>query len=271
MIIVSQIEKGLFMNNLVFNSVASQLKTTIYSIDQNSAVQPIKIDTNGTVYVTTDPGAPLDVTIGTLPAVTISGTPSVNINNDLTIGTLPAVTISGTPSVNINNNLTIGTLPAVTISGTPSVNITNDLTIGTLPAVTISGTPSVKIEGIASVAILNTVTNTVPIVTAPSFTLYSATLTAFTTTTTVFANTDTSKMRNATIFLYNTGANSLTAVLQYSPASGLTYINDTKYGVFTIAASGNTYLELPTYAQLTQVSCTSASGTNLVAYFNGQS
>ena len=249
MMIVSQIEKGLFMNNLVFNSVASQLKTTIYSIDQNSAVQPIKIDTNGTVYVTTDPGAPLDVTIGTLPAVTISGTPSVNINNDLTIGTLPAVTISGTPSVNINNNLTIGTLPAVTISGTPSV----------------------KIEGIASVAILNTVTNTVPIVTAPSFTLYSATLTAFTTTTTVFANTDTSKMRNATIFLYNTGANSLTAVLQYSPASGLTYINDTKYGVFTIAASGNTYLELPTYAQLTQVSCTSASGTNLVAYFNGQS
>ena len=77
------------------------------------------------------------MTIASLPAVEISGTPTVVIEQPIEVvtGTTPL-------EVEVINELTIASLPAVEISGTPTVTfdqpveveVVNELTIASLPA-----------------------------------------------------------------------------------------------------------------------------------------
>ena len=82
--------------------------------------------------------------------VEITGTPTVLVGNSVTIGSLPAVSFSGTPTVAIS-----GTVPVtgnMEITGTPTVLVGNSVTIGSLPAVSFSGTPTVAISGTVPVS-----------------------------------------------------------------------------------------------------------------------
>ena len=91
--------------------------------------------------------------------VEITGTPTVLVGNSVTIGSLPAVSFSGTPTVAIS-----GTVPVtgnVEITGTPTVLVGNSVTIGSIPAVSLSGTPTVAISSGSPVTV--TVSQALPV------------------------------------------------------------------------------------------------------------
>ena len=149
----------------------------------------------GTVGITGTPTVLVgnSVTIGSLPAVSFSGTPTVAISgtvpvtgtvgitgtptvlvgNSVTIGSLPAVSLSGTPLVLIGNPISISGTPTVVISttvpmtgtvgitGSPTVLIGNSVTIGSIPAVSLSGTPTVAISSGSPVTV--TVSQALPV------------------------------------------------------------------------------------------------------------
>ena len=139
---------GFFVNNLVFNTTASQLKTAIYAEAPDTSLQPIKIDASqnllasvsGTVTVSEITSA---VTIGNT-SLTIDGTVTVaEVTNPITIGNT-SLTIDGTVTVaEVTNPITIGNT-SLTIDGTVTVaEVTNPITIGNT-SLTIDGTVTVS-------------------------------------------------------------------------------------------------------------------------------
>lgn len=86
-------------------------------VSKISATEALKV--SGSVEVSKLP----NVTIGSMPAVSINGTPNVSVANipSVNINNTPSVSISGTPSVSVNNT------PYVRVSGTVPVNGTVDV------------------------------------------------------------------------------------------------------------------------------------------------
>jgi hypothetical protein len=226
------------MNNLVFNTLASQLYTTI---------------TNATLTVSGD--------------VTIAGTASVTITNS-------SITVGGAVLV---TNPTMTVAGDVTIAGTASVTITNaTVTVGgsilvTNPTMTVAG--DVTIAGTASVTITNatvTVGGGVNI-TGHTITSLNTTLSGVTGTNVIFGDTDISQITTGSIFVYNGGATPFTVSVQISPTTtDGDYIDDPDNTEIAIGPNAKYLIALSKYGNYTRLQYSAASAATFSAYYNGQ-
>jgi acyl-[acyl carrier protein]--UDP-N-acetylglucosamine O-acyltransferase len=240
------------MNNLIFNTTASDLKTTMYGYNGTTlTLEQLQLDAGGNMLV----GG--TVTVGN--DVTIAGT--VTVGNDVTIaGTVTVgndVTVAGT--VTIGNNVTIANT-SLTVAGT--VTVGNDVTIaGTVTVgndVTIAGTVTV---GNTSLTVL---------ISGQTFTSATENVTA-TGTGIAFADTDISTLTTASMFIDNPNANPFTISLQLSPDGGTTYFDDPSYTDVVVAATSQEIIAIGKFAQFAQILYdTGASPATFTAYFNGQ-
>ncbi|HEX3022947.1 MAG TPA: DUF6385 domain-containing protein [Lachnospiraceae bacterium] len=92
-------------------------------------------------------------------------------------------------------------------------------------------------------------------------------------TATVLADSDISKYKVASMFIYNVGTGSITVGLNLSPTTTQTfYIPDSKYGSIVLAEDASTIIELPTHAHYAELVCTGANAASeLTAFVNAQS
>ncbi len=296
------------MNNLVFNTVASELKTTIFAQAPGDLTKALKMDASDNLLVSVASGtvvvseitAPVEISNDSLTvagSVTVAGTVTVSeitapveISNDsLTVA--GSVTVAGTVTVSeitapveiSNDSLTVA--GSVTVAGTVTVSeitapveISNDsLTVA--GSVTVAGTVTVS-EITAPVEISNdsltvagsvTVAGTVTIG-ASSFTADMVTSTVVTGTGIVFPDTDISTLKVGSIFLYNEGAIPVTLSLQISPTTDESnYINDPFYTNQVIGANGSLYMSVSNFAHYIRLQYNLGGATaTFSAYFNGQ-
>ncbi len=270
------------MNNLVFNTTASELKTAIYA-QSGSNLQLLQLDGSnnlmvaGTVTVSqiTDPvtigNATLtvagDVTISNA-TLTVAGTVTVSqITNPVTIGNA-TLTVAG--DVTISN-------ATLTVAGTVTVSqITNPVTIGNA-TLTVAGDVTISnatLTVAGDVTISNatlTVAGTVTIG-ASTFTADSVTSTSVTGTGVIFPDKDISALKVASIFIYNEGATPVTISLQISPTTtAAQYINDSSYTNQVILASSSLYMDVAKFAHYIRLQYNLGALTaTFSAYFNAQ-
>lgn len=92
-------------------------------------------------------------------------------------------------------------------------------------------------------------------------------------TVTVLADSDISKYKVASMYIYNVGTGSITVALNLSPTTTQTYyIPDAKYGSISLAEATKTIIEIPTHAHYAELVCTSTDAASaLTAYVTAQS
>ncbi|SFR59249.1 DUF6385 domain-containing protein [Anaeromicropila populeti] len=93
------------------------------------------------------------------------------------------------------------------------------------------------------------------------------------TSVTVLADSEISKYKVASMFLYNVGTGNITVALNLSPTTTQTYyIPDDKYGSILLAEGTSTIIELPTHAHYAELVCIGSDAAGaLTAYVNAQS
>ncbi len=257
------------MNNLIFNTVASELKTLIYAQGPGDTINALKIDASDNLLVSIADGS---VTISNA-SLTVAGTVTVSeITAPVTIGNA-SLTVAGTVTVSeITAPVTIGNA-SLTVAGTVTVSeITAPVTIGNA-SLTVAGTVTVS-EITAPVTIGNaslTVAGTVTIG-ASTFTSDLVTSTAVTGTGVIFPNKDISTYKVASIFIYNEVAVPVTISLQISPTTtDGQYINDPSYADKVIPANGNLYMPVSNFAHYVRLQYNLGGATATIsAYFNAQ-
>ncbi|WP_352401223.1 DUF6385 domain-containing protein [Anaerotignum sp.] len=186
------------MNNLIFNTTASELKSSIYGYNQSSlTLQLLQLDSAGNMLMTG----------------------SVTVNNAITIANA-TLTVDG--SVTVNN--------AITIANT---------------------TLTVLISG-------------------QTFTSATANLPNVTGTGNVFTATNISTLTTASMFINNTGSNTVTYSLMLSP-DGTTYFADPNYTSKTVIGGGKAVIPIDIFAQYVQLQYELGTNTaTFSAYYNGQ-
>ena len=254
------------MNNLVFNTVADMLKTTIYAQDPLGQSTPIKVDSNSNLLVSfSDP-----ITIGN-SSLTVTGTVTVSeISTPVTIGNA-SLTVEGTVTVSeITSPVTIGNA-SLTVEGTVTVSeITSPVTIGNA-SLTVEGTVTVSeitspvTIGNASLTVEGTVT-----IGASSFTSLTVSSQAISGTGTLFDDTDISTLKVASIFLYNETATPITVSLQISPTAGANYIDDPFFTDVVVDGNEAEYITVGNFAHYIRLSYDAGAGSTVSAYFQGQ-
>ncbi len=288
------------MNNLVFNTVASELKTTIFAQAPGNVTKALQMDAADNLLVSVASGTmtiseiTAPVTIGNA-SLTVAGTVTVSeITAPVTIGNA-SLTVAGTVTVSeITAPVTIGNA-RMTVAGTVTVSeITAPVTIGNA-SLTVAGTVTVS-EITAPVTIGNaslTVAGTVTVseITAPvtignasltvagtvniganSFTSDAVTSMVVTGTGLVFPDTDISTLKVASIFIYNEGATPITISLQISPTTDdSNYIDDPFYSNQLIGANENFYIAISNFAHYIRLQYNLGVETaTFSAYFNAQ-
>ena len=222
------------MNNLIFNTAAGQLKTSIYAVAPDDSIQAVKVDASN--YLMTAITAP--VTIGNA-SLTVAGTVTVaEVTAPVTIGNA-SLTVAGTVTVaEVTAPVTIGNA-SLTVAGTVTVaEVTAPVTIGNA-SLTVAGTVTVA-EVTAPVTIGNaslTVAGTVTIaeVTAP-VTIGNASLTVAGTVT-VAEVTAPVTIGNASLTVAGTvtiGNATITTILNGSAFSSLTVTSTVHTGTGVI-------------------------------------
>ena len=222
------------MNNLVFNTTASELKTAIYA-QSGGNLQLLQLDGSNNLLVA-----------GT---VTVS-----QITNPVTIGNA-TLTVAG--DVTISN-------ATLTVAGTVTVSqITNPVTIGNA-TLTVAG--DVTISN-ATLTVAGTVT-----IGASTFTADSVTSTSVTGTGVIFPDKDISTLKVASIFIYNEGATPVTISLQISPTTtAAQYINDSSYTSQVILGNSSLYMDVAKFAHYIRLQYNLGVLTaTFSAYFNAQ-
>ena len=267
------------MNNLIFNTVASELKTSIYAYQSSSSsFQPIQLDDNNNILMTgTVAVSGIDGTVtisGIASTVTVAGSVTVSgIDSTVTVG--GSVTVSGIDStVTVAGSVT-GT---VTVSGIDStVTVAGSVTVSGIDStVTVAGTATVSgtvtVSAISStVTIAGTATVTIG---GSAFTTSTTGSTAVTASTLVTGtNKDISPYKEVSYFVYNTNAATVSLTLQFSPTTNdADYINDPSYTNVTIPPTTGKVFMTPTYFS-NYVRIIGASGTaagTVSIYFNAQ-
>ncbi|MBP3908561.1 MAG: hypothetical protein J6D33_06505, partial [Turicibacter sp.] len=127
------------------------IDVSIVNLDLSVIVETIVIDQVVDVNILTIP----EITIAELPAVELSGTPTVVLDQIVEVSVVNPLTIASLPEV------TVVSLPAVELSGTPTVvldqivevSVVNPLTIASLPEVTVASLPAVELSGTPTVAL----------------------------------------------------------------------------------------------------------------------
>jgi hypothetical protein len=243
------------MNNLVFNTVASELKTSTYGYNQDSlTLQLLQLDTNGNLLVSGNLTVSNSITIAN-ETLTVSG--DVTISNSVTIAN-ETLTVSG--DVTISNSVTIAN-ETLTVSG--DVTINNSVTIAN-ETLTVSGDVTIS----NSVTVANE-TLTV-LVSGQTFTSDTDSLSGVTGTGNVFTATNISTLTTASMFIDNVGTNTVTYSLMLSP-DGTTYFEDPNYAGLTVAGGENAIIAIDKFAQFAQLQYDlGATTATFNAYYNGQ-
>ncbi len=256
------------MNNLIFNTTASELKSSMYGYNQTSlTLQQLQLDSSGNMLITGNITVNNSVTIANA-TLTVEG--SVTVNNSITIANA-TLTVEG--SVTVNNSITIANA-TLTVEG--SVTVNNSITIANA-TLTVEGSVTVNnsitianatltVEG--SVTIANT-TLTV-LISGQTFTSDTDTLTDVTGTGNVFTATNISTLTTASMFIDNIGDNTVTYSLLISP-DGTTYFEDPNYIDKTVAAGEKAVIAIDIFAQYAQLEYNLGGTTaSFNAYYNGQ-
>ncbi len=237
------------MNNLIFNTTASELKATMYGYNQTSlTLQQLQLDSTGNMIITGNITVNNSVTIANT-TLTVEG--SVTVNNSVTIANT-TLTVEG--SVTVNNSVTIANT-TLTVEG--SVTVNNSITIANT-ALTVEG----------SVTISNS-TLTV-LISGQTFTSSTDSLADVTGAGTVFTATNISTLTTASMFIDNIGTNPITVSLQLSP-DGTTYFDDSSFTNQVIAGGAQTIIAIGKFAQFAQLTYDAGATTaTFNAYYNGQ-
>ena len=231
------------MNNLVFNTVASELLVTVANAS---------FTVGGTVTVS-QITAP--VTIGNA-SLTVNG--SVSVDGTVTVSQITDPVTIGNASLTVNGS--------VSVDGTVTVSqITDPVTIGNA-SLTVNG--SVTVAG--TVTIGNATITT--LISGSAFTSDSVTNTVVTGTGSVFNNEDISEQKVASILVYNTGANTLTVSLQISPTTtDGDYIDDPDYTDLAILGATNKIITISRFAHYARLQYNLGGSTaTFTAYYNAQ-
>jgi len=226
------------MNNLVFNTVSSQLRTLITNSSLTVA---------GNVEIA-------NTTLTVNGEVSLTGTASVEVSNT-TLTVNGEVSLTGTASVEIaNTTLTVN--GEVSLTGTASVEVSNTtLTIAgdveiTNTTLTVNGGVSVTGHEIAE-------TNTA--------------LTDVSGTGVVFDDTDISEITTGSFFVYNTGANAFTISLQVSPANDdALYAMDQDNDELPVAVDAKMVIAISKYGRYARLLYDAGAGASFAAYYIGQ-
>jgi hypothetical protein len=244
------------MNNLVFNTVSSQLRTLItnptLTVSGDLEITNTTLTVEGSVEITNT-------------ALTVEG--SVEITNTV-LNVEGEVTLTGTASVEVTNT-------ALTVEG--SVEITNTV-LNVEGEVTLTGTASVEVTNTAltvegSVEITNTVLNVEGgvSITGHEIAETNTTVDAATGTGVVFGNTDISQITTGSFFVYNTGASAFTISLQVSPTTddGL-YAFDVDNDELPVPVDGKLVIAISKYGRYARLLYDAGAGADFSAYYIGQ-
>jgi hypothetical protein len=272
------------VNNLVFNNVASLLKTTLYAQNSNNEIAILKMDASDNLLVAI--GAPVTVS----GSVTVAGTVTVSeITSPVTVTGTVAVSeitspVTVTGSVTVAGTVTVSEITSpVTVEGTVVVSeITSPVTVS--GSVTVAGTVTVSeitspvtVEGTVTVSEITspvTIGNASLTVTiaGSDFTSLTVSNQAITSTGVLFDNTDISALKVASIFLYNGGATPITLSLQISPVdSNSFYVDDPSYTDQVVPGNGNMYIAVSNFAHYARLQYNMGANTGTIsAYLNAQ-
>jgi hypothetical protein len=244
------------MNNLVFNTVASELKTSIYA-QSGVDFQPLQLDGSNNLLVAGT------VTVSQITNPVTIGNATLTVAGDVTISNT-SLTVAGTVTVSqITNPVTIGNA-TLTVAGDVTISNTSLTVAGT---VTVSQITNPVTIGNATLTVAGTVT-----IGASTFTADTVTSTSVTGTGVIFPNKDISTLKVASMFIYNEGATPITISLQISPTttSGQ-YINDPSYTDQVIAGSGSLFMDVSKFAHYVRLQYNlGASTVTFSAFFNAQ-
>ena len=261
------------MNNLIFNNIASELKTSMYAQASDSSLQVLQIDNDGSLK-----------TAISNSSLTVAVSNSITIANDsLTVAVNNPITVANSITI-ANDSLTVAVSNPITVAN--SITIANDsLTVAVSNPITIAN-DSLTVAVSNPITIANdslTVAVSNPITIANSsisvniigntFTSSSVLNTATSGTGTILNNTDISTLRTASFLVYNLGTNTLTVSLQVSPTTNeADYITDPSYSNFAVLGGGKQIITVSRFARYTRLIYTLGGTTaTFSVYFNAQS
>jgi len=287
------------VNNLVFNTTAAQLKTSIYGVAPDTSLQPIHVDASNNLSVAIDAPVTIGnasltvagtVTVAEVTAPVTIGNASLTVAGTVTVAEVTAPVTIGNASLTVAGTVTVAEVTApvtignasLTVAGTVTVaEVTAPVTIGNA-SLTVAGTVTVAevtapiTIGNASLTVAGTVTignaTLTTIIDGSTFTSNSVTSTSVTGTGVIFDNTDVSTLKNESFFIYNEGANPITISLQLSPTTTTTdYIDDDIYTDVVIAGNGNTMISVAKFAHYLRLEYNLGAVTvTFSAYYNAQ-
>ena len=246
------------MNNLIFNTVASELKTSMYAQASDSSLQVLQIDNDGSLK-----------TVISNSSLTVAVANSITIANDsLTVAVSNPITIA-------NDSLTVAVSHPITVAN--SITIAKDsLTVAVSNPITVANSITIANDSL-TVAVSNPITianSSISVnIIGNTFTSSSVLNTAVNGTGTILNNTDISTLRTASFLVYNLGANTLTVSLQVSPTTNeADYITDPSYSNFAVLGGGKQIITVSRFARYTRLIYTLGGTTaTFSVYFNAQS
>jgi hypothetical protein len=250
------------MNNLVFNTRAEELRTSIYAQSPDLSIKSLQLDNDDNLLV----AGSLSIANSSL---TVTGTVTVSeITNPVTIANA-SLTVAGTVTVaEITNPVTIANA-SLTVAGTVTVaEITNPVTIANA-SLTVAGTITVsEITNPVTIANVSLTTS----IGGYLFTSDSVVNTPVTGTGVLFADTDISQVKTASMLLYNQGAVPITLSLQISPTTtDGDYIDDPSYSSVVLTANEKKYMAISSFAHYARLQYIMGGSTGTItAYYNAQ-
>ncbi|VYT64483.1 hypothetical protein [Clostridium tertium] len=236
------------MNNLLFNTVASELKTSIYAQAPDGSLQILQTDSTGALKTSIS-----------------NSSLTVNVNNPITVAN--AITIANTSlTVSVSNPITIANA-SLTVSVNNPITVANSITIANTTLTVVVNNPITVNNAITIANSSLTVT-----IGANAFTSSSALNLSVSGTGRVLNNTDISTLRTASFFVYNAGTNTLTISLQMSPTTNnADYITDPSYNNYTIPGGDRRIITVSRFGNYTRLLYTLRGTTaTFSVYFNGQ-
>ena len=228
------------MNNLVFNTVSSQLHTLV----DNAAITVNGLmEITNTLLTVTGDVAITNTTLTVTGDVGITNT-TLTVTGDVEI-TNTTLTVTGDVEI---TNTTLTVTGDVEITNT-TLTITGDVEI-TNTVLTVSGGITISGHAIAE-------TNT--------------TLTGVTGTGVVFDGTDISEITTGSFFVYNNGANPFTISLQVSPTTDDDlYAFDVDNDELPVDVGAKLIIAISKYGRYARLLYEAGSPATFTAYYNGQ-
>ncbi|MDV4152690.1 DUF6385 domain-containing protein [Clostridium sp. AL.422] len=273
------------MNNLIFNTTAYELRTSIYAQAPNNSLRILQVNSDGSLKTSISNDS-LTVSVNNpitiANSITISNASlSVDVNNPITISN-PITIANASLTVNVNDPINIAN-HSLTVSVSNPITLANSITVAN-DSLTVSVNNPITISNsitIANASLSVDVTNPITIansslsvtILSNTFTSSSILNTTVTGTGTILNNTDISTLRTASFLVYNLGTTDLRISLQISPTTDESlYITDPSYNNLTILAGQSRIIPIGKFAHYARLLYILDEVTaTFSAYFNGQS